>query len=154
MIKDGFLVLDGFLQQIKSDKGLYDIFAEEIEMYKFYYHDKAYTSNGYMRNMYHSLLIQTVRADPTLFVNMVKLRGDQNTRLISVPSPRRYYEGEFDRQFYEGDTGSLTATSALYDKVVFTREEVDVVYASVLNNTILNDFVSKELSSKEVVEFL
>jgi hypothetical protein len=154
MMKDGFLVLDGFLQWIKSDKGLYDIFAEEIEMYKFHCRDKAHTSDGYMRNMYHSLLMQTVRADPTLFVNMVKLRGDQNTRLISVPSPGRYYEGEFDRQFYEGDTGSLAATSALCDEVVFTGEEVDVVYASVPNSTILDDFVSKELGGREVVEFL
>ncbi len=78
-MKDGFLILDRFLQQIKSDKGLYDIFTKEIEMYKFYCHDKAHTPDGYMYNMYHSLLIQTVQVDPTLFVNIVKLQGDRNT---------------------------------------------------------------------------
>jgi len=104
--------------------------------------------------MYHSLLIQTVRADLTLFVNIVKLRGDRNTQLISVPSPRRYYEGEFDRQFYEGDTGSLTTISVLYDEVVFTREEGNVIYTRVQDNNTLDDFVSKELSDREVIEFL
>ena len=154
MMKDGFFALDGFLQWIKSDKGLYDIFSEEIEMYKFHCRGKAHTSDGYMRNMYYSLLMQTVRADPVLFVNMVKLRGDRDTRLISIPSPGRYCEGEFSRQFYEGDTGSLSTTSALCDEVVFTGEEVKITYVNVQDGTMIDDFVSKELGGREVVEFL
>ena len=45
-------------------------------MYKFYYYNKAYTLNGYIHNMYYSLLMQTVRVDLVLFINMVKVRGD------------------------------------------------------------------------------
>jgi hypothetical protein len=154
MTTDGVSVLDGFLQWVKNDKGLYDIFTQEIEMYKFHCRDEAYTPNGYMRNMYHSLLMQTVRADPVLFVNMVKVRGDRNTRLISVPSPGRYYEGKFSRQFYEGDTGSLATTFALCDEVVFSGDEVKVLYLNVPDITIVDDVISKEFGGKEVVEFL
>ena len=88
-------------------------------MYRYYC--REIDSDGVMYNMYHSLLIQAIRADPTLYVTIVKLRANNNTRLIIFPCPERYYaeEQNIRRCFYEGNTYSLSTTRTLCNKFVF-----------------------------------
>ena len=97
-------------------------------MYRYYY--REISSDGVMYNMYHSLLIQAIRTDPALYVTIVKLRANNNTRLIVFPCPGRYYaEGQNIRRcFYEGNTYSLSTTRALCDKFVFLGKTKIVTY--------------------------
>jgi len=129
-IRDGVVALDCFFDWMqKKDKGiLIKIFQEEIEMYR--HHCREIGSDGVMHNMYHSLLMQAIRADPALYVAMVKLRADNNTRLIAFPCPGRYYaEGQNIRRcFYEGDAYSLSTTRALCDEFVFLDKTKIVTY--------------------------
>ena len=155
-IRDGVVALDCFFDWMqKKDKGiLIKIFQEEIEMYR--HHCREIGSDGVMHNMYHSLLMQAIRADPALYVAMVKLRDDNNTRLIAFPCPGRYYaEGQNIRRcFYEGDAYSLSTTRALCDEFVFLGETKTVTYQNETSGAQVQEFIDAIYEGKNFAEFI
>ena len=106
--------------------------------------------------MYYSLLMQAIRADPALYVAMVKLRADNNTRLIAFPCPGRYYaEGQNIRRcFYEGDAYSLSTTRALCDEFVFLGETKTVTYQNETSGAQVQEFIDAIYEGKNFAEFI